>query len=431
MKTDPLGTDDMTEVRDVTVTRVDLVDKAANGTPFLLMKAADGGNLMSTDVIESLLKSSEERTMTASEPVTKADDITIDAPLVEPGGAAAIDAATPSSAGWEQVDADSAANWYGVLTRAKNALALLAGREATEAATGDDDDILNSWNLEDAACAIDYALDILATYQMSEQAESDMVSDVQKSLAKFSLPALAEVESFGALLKAGRTISAANEGKLKSASDSILDVLASLPAAPETITKEAKVAEVTALEEIVVEKADGDAATLTAVFDSTGKLLGVIADPSVIQPVAGAGGGDDVAVDDVDDTPDAAAVPDMPVEPDGVVKSAEVPLTLSTVEDLIKSALATERASQVEVVKALTDEIESLKAPARSRVVTNGAAGRPAGRDGEVLTGGSTNAAALRKASDDAPDAITKKKIDDQRMGLAVDMLKAQMYPGK
>ena len=116
-------------------------------------------------------------------------------------------------------------------------------------------------------------------------------------------------------------------------------------------------------------------------------------------------------------------------DPAAVVKS-EAPLTIGAVEELLKGMLDTQRAENAETVAALEEKIAKLEAPARSRVVTNGATGKPVGRDGEAVTGGSTSdAAELRKMSDDAPDALSKKLIDDKRMALAVEMLRSKMTP--
>ena len=427
--------DDMTEVRNANIPRMDLVDKAANGTSWLIMKA-ESPNLISTEMVEDLLKQAEEPPMKETvtvDTVTKAED-----DLLVTDGVSPLDATTPGSAGWETIDAQTAEEVYAQIVRLKNMLDLLAGREASEVATGDSDDVESVWNLEDAAGALDYAGDVVAVYAAGENAEAEEADNVAKALSGIPVGALFTVESFGTIRKAGRTLSAANEQKLVSASESIQSVLASLPAAPEDVTKKgATVSDQETTTEPTVEalvKAD-EAPAKTAVFNAAGKLVGIV-DPAAIEPITGATVDDTDAGDDTEDAPaDAAAAPvaPAPVDPNApiakTVDPEDAPLTKAAVEDLIKGALDTARAEDAAVIKGLTDQVEFLKAPARSKVNTNGAVGLTATtRDGEVVTAGLQKSAEdLRKASADAPDTQSKIRIDNERQQRAVAMLSANL----
>ena len=424
--------DDMTEVRNANIPRMDLVDKAANGTSWLIMKA-ESPNLISTEMVEDLLKQAEEPPMKETvtvDTVTKAED-----DLLVTDGVSPLDATTPGSAGWETIDAQTAEEVYAQIVRLKNMLDLLAGREASEVATGDSDDVESVWNLEDAAGALDYAGDVVAVYAAGENAEAEEADNVAKALSGIPVGALFTVESFGTIRKAGRTLSAANEQKLVSASESIQSVLASLPAAPEDVTKkeaaivanaETPTVDIDTVTEPLV-KAD-EAAAKTAVFNAAGKLVGIV-DPAAIEPITGA------TVDDADTVEDPAdeTVPPAPVDPNApIAKTADpedAPLTKAAVEDLIKGALDTARAEDAAVIKGLNDQVEFLKAPARSKVNTNGAVGLTATtRDGEVVTAGLQKSAEdLRKASADAPDTQSKIRIDNERQQRAVAMLSANL----
>lgn len=286
--------DGFTEIVGADIPRVDIVDKAASGRRFAIIKSSE--SLLTADDVEGLLKEAET--------VEKADDdLDVTMPLAEPDGPLdELEAATPGSPAWEQVDAATAMKWAGILARAKAAICELAERENVEAGT-DPDDAENAWNLDDIACAIDYAVGQLGGYAAGEQAEADIAMEMEavgKSAAELE-EQLPTVEALGAILKAGRTLSAANESALRTAAESIQKVLASLPAAPDDIEKkEADVAEET------VVKADGDDASLTAVFNQSGKLIGVVP-ADQIQAVSGAGGDAAAAGDDSASDTDAAA----------------------------------------------------------------------------------------------------------------------------
>ena len=186
----------------------------------------------------------------------------------------------------------------------------MAEREMLEAASADPADAENAFDLEDACCAIDYAISVLAPFAVSEQSESDCgaaeLEAVGKALAGFDAGPLEAVEGLAAVAKAGRVLSSANESLIRTAGESLQKVLMSLPSAPvadEPVTKEATVPDVLTEEALPVAKAE-DAATETpepvakaddgegkakmvAVFDSKGDLVGVC-DPGDITPIAGA-----------------------------------------------------------------------------------------------------------------------------------------------
>lgn len=462
--------DDFTEVRGVTVPRVDIVDKAANGTPFLLMKSAasdpNNPSLFTAESVQALLTKAGETDMTADTPkpgdwIKKADATPGDLLVVE-GGAAAVDASVPGSEAWESTDAATAEQAYSDLHRLKATLELLSDREDMEMVSGegDPDDGMKAWDLDEAAAAVDFAADVVAVYAASEGVEAaEEAGEITKALAGLPGDAIRTVEMLGKLVKAGRTLSAANEGKLRSASESIQSVLASLPAAPDEITKkEAPVADETipdttvrditkalaegevpttepATEEVaadVVKNTDTDAALvkaedasaaagLQAVFDSTGQLIGVV-DPASIQPVAGAG------------APAAAA--DEPAAPAGVgeptdatgADDALVTKSAQDVDQIVKGAVDEVRAETAELVKSLRDEIDHLKAPAKSKVFTNGADGTvPVTRDGVLLkgTGDATDTDALIKASENATDATARAAADNARKNAAFELLQS------
>jgi hypothetical protein len=171
-------------------------------------------------------------------------------PFADPGNLDDLpgDPDDPGSPAWEAIDAATAQKWTSILARAKNALGLLSDREMLEAATVDPDDADNAYDLQDAQCALDFAIGTLAVFAAGEQAETDICTEamaVSKALAGFDPAALSVVEGLVPVAKAGRVLSAANEGALRTAAESINKVLASLPQAPtadDQVTKEATVA---------------------------------------------------------------------------------------------------------------------------------------------------------------------------------------------
>ncbi|WP_035796487.1 hypothetical protein [Kitasatospora mediocidica] len=275
--------DDFTELRDADIPRVDLVDKAANGTTFLIAKRADGEGLMDPGFVRDLIGKAapeptreETVTMTGSPsalmkliheatvrreaaPIAKADhsasqdeevtkmvggelDDGVDGmdPTVVLAAPESDDAPgdpnEPGSPAWEAVDAATAQKWTSIAVRLKNALGVLADREMLEAATADPDDADNAWDLQDAQAALDYVIDILAGFAVDEQAEAELCTEameqVGKALGGFDTAPLDTFEALAPVAKAGRSLSAANEQAIRDAVSSLQKVLASLPAAP-------------------------------------------------------------------------------------------------------------------------------------------------------------------------------------------------------
>lgn len=122
----------------------------------------------------------------------------------------------------------------------------------------------------------------------SELISAETVRELIKEADAEPAPAeLAAFEDLASVLKAGRALSSANEVALRNAADAIQKVLASLPAPEEApVEKETPVAEETteapvekdapeAVTEEVTEEVE-KAASLMAVYDATGKLVGVI-----------------------------------------------------------------------------------------------------------------------------------------------------------
>ncbi|WP_309030786.1 hypothetical protein [Streptomyces alfalfae] len=273
--------DAFTELVDADIPRVDLVDRAANGLPFLLAKSEDGpGGLVSPDVVRGLIGKAnpdpqpadhaEQVTMSGSpaaiaklihqaavraenddvakgplveEPASTESDLDPTTVLAAPDdGPAPGNPAEPGSPAWEAIDAATARKWTLILARAKHALSALSEREELEAVAGDMKDAFHAMELCDAADAVDYAISILAPFAVGEQAEADCHADmaaVGKALAGFDVGQLDTIETLAHISKAGRILSARNEAAIRTALESLQKVLASLPAAPEPDSTEA------------------------------------------------------------------------------------------------------------------------------------------------------------------------------------------------
>jgi hypothetical protein len=172
--------------------------------------------------------------------VMNALDVTV--PLAEPEDDLPGDPTDPGSPAWEGIDAATAQKWLSVAARLSNALCVLAEREMTEAAVADPDDAEHAWDLEDAKCAVEYAIEQLAVFAAGEQLEAELaaeMAEVGKALDGAVAP-LGVIEGLTVIRKSGRVLSAANEAAIRAAADSLTKVLASLPEAP--VAKEARVA---------------------------------------------------------------------------------------------------------------------------------------------------------------------------------------------
>jgi hypothetical protein len=548
--TSPLE-DEFTELVDADIPRVDLVDKAANGTRFLIAKQADGSpGLMPADLVRDLIGKSQPEpaaneetvTMTGSPaaiakmihqaaqrateaaPVAKAKYNADDLRRMEANGEAmdggaypiadredlenaihavgrggadhdairrhiearakALDATslipdnwaadgslkkesavadtdtdldptvilaepdsmdapgnptTPGSPAWEAIDAATARKWTSILARARSAVDLLAEREMLEATAGDDEDAYQAMDLQDACCALDYAISVLAPFAVAEQAEADCgeeMAAVGKALADFDTAPLDTIEALTMVTKAGRVLSTANEAAIRGAVESLQKVLASLPAAPADVEKTANEepnmpqpttsADTTAASgqepamgthepapqqpagiptTEPVGKADSEGKTpMVAVYDAKGRLVGIV-DPSEITPISGADTNNDEP-DTVDSdqgnqddlTPEPPADAGTPAETqpnddinktthttsDEMLKSS----LLNAITDALKdhSAAQTEQITKTgdavlelaDLLKGLQDRVGALEEqPAMPKVFTNGAVPTP------------------------------------------------------
>lgn len=258
--------------------------------------------------------------------------------LAEPDGDAPGNPTTPGSPAWEAIDAATARKWTSILARARSAVDLLAEREMLEATAGDDEDAYQAMDLEDACCALDYAISVLAPFAVAEQAEADCgeeMAAVGKALAGFDTGPLDTIEALTMVTKAGRVLSTANEAAIRGAVESLQKVLASLPAAPAEVEKTANEepdmptpttsADATTASgqepamgtqqpepqpvagQVVTDadmaKADGDKPEMVAVYDKNGNLVGIVA-PEKITRIAGADADEpDTDADDAEPAP--------------------------------------------------------------------------------------------------------------------------------
>lgn len=291
---DPIEDEDMTELVDATVPRVDLVKGPAHGLSFLIAKAEmssaeindlpdsefgyiepgghkdDEGKTVprslrhfplsdAAHVRNALARASQSPFGEKAMPKIKAaaekfgvdvakaaDDETATADEVLDDAApeaarqvldgAALDAPgdpdDPASPAWEAVDAARARAMVAAVAELKASLALAADREATEAVTGTDpDDADAACDLDDAQAALDYLLGVLAPFAVTEQAEADCRADLFKAADAV------------AVVKAGRVLSTANLTAVKAAIAALTEVLhAAEPPAPSPEKEAAPVA---------------------------------------------------------------------------------------------------------------------------------------------------------------------------------------------
>jgi hypothetical protein len=517
--------DDFTELRDADIPRVDLVDKAANGLTFLIAKREDGGTgLIDAAYVRELVGKADPEpnpddavTMTGSpaaiaklihqaalrrtEPVTKTDT-GVEAPenpaadgsptegmakamdtddttgrldpttaLAEPAGPHDGDPDEPGSPAWEAIDAATACKWAAILARAKNALALLAERELLE---GTADDAMQAMGLQDAACAVDYAISVLAPFAVAEQAEADCADDMAalgKALDGFDSQTLDTIEALSTITKAGRVLSTANEAAIRGAVDSLQKVLASLPAAPTTeddsgqpVAKEAPVADTAQLADDTTSgnlaKADEETKTpQVAVYDKKGRLVGVVAPDEIVPIATNDEDEEDEPSDDGSDAGEPAEeapadqVLDLTPQPadeagtpaDDVAKQTDTDTTADTFKsiatDIAKGVLdnysATQEqviAKQAETIAQLADVVETLKGqvraleeqPAAPRVFTNGAippAHHMRGQDAGTTPIDVARARELKKGLYGGPDSHAQNTIATELQEMAIARL--------
>jgi hypothetical protein len=364
----------------------------------------------------------------------------------------------PGSPAWEAVDAATACKWTAILARARNAVDMLAEREMLEAAAGDQGDAGNAFDLQDACCAIDYAISVLAPFAVAEQAEADCGDDMQmvgKALAALDPAGLDTIEAFASVTKAGRVLSSANEQAIRGAVESLQKVLASLPAAPTAPvekeagqpvpTEETHMPEPTTSAETVadhgetptmgVAKADGEKTPMVVVYDQKGRLIGIV-DPGDVTPVANAEADaddmDEAAPDDSDNadadagdlTPqppaDAGTPADAPADttPDDLAKST------TTAQDILKSIAAqldarfdTHSATQEQAVAKQADDLAQLaKTVSDLGELVKALGEQPAAP--KVFTNGATPPAAVLRGQDQGAPPVDLARAQELKKGL-------------
>ena len=349
--------------------------------------------------------------------------------LAAPDEDAPGDPNDPGSPAWEAIDAATACKWTAILARARTALGVMADRELLEAATADPSDAESAMDLSDAACAIDYAISILAPFAVDEQAESDegamALEMVGKAMAGFDPAALDTVESLGAVRKAGRVLSSANESAIRGAVESLQKVLASLPAAPttddeggravaKTANEEPDMATPTPAEDVTaasgqqpalgaaesapkpaagavvtdVAKADDTGKPdMVAVYDQDGNLVGVVAPTDITRiatakaptgntaddtaPTDGGDGAQDAPPADMTPAPAASVgtpADAVPADDDSVAKAADTTenneaqdVLKGSIQELVKAAIDEHSAPQGELIKSLEDRNRVLE----------------------------------------------------------------------
>lgn len=201
-------------------------------------------------------------------------DPTIDTTDVDATG----DPNDPQSAAWEAVDAANAQTAIELAVALKRNITAAIEREATEVAVGGDpDDADNVWDLQGASDAVDCIVAVLAPFAVSEAAEAED----------------RETDDASVVLKSGRVLSGVNEGRIRQAQALLDDVVGSLPAPVEDVTKG---------EPEPVAKADDE--ELTLVYTADGKVLGAVKASNITTFAATPSAGDDTA-DKATDAADA------------------------------------------------------------------------------------------------------------------------------
>lgn len=489
--------EEFTELYDADFPRVDLVGKAANGTSFLIAKGQPG--LLSAGQVRDLIADqtsapevitvtgspaaiakmihnaptrlpdvSKENDMTAPADVAKADGVDLEAADVIGTGAGGSTAESqPGSPAWEELDAETAENAISVLGRAKAAVDWLISRENQEAVTDDSidgaaDSSMNAYDLGEVCRALECAIGMLGAFMAGEKLEAELgdeLAAVGKAFAALDadLTPLTTIERYAPVVKAGRVLSAANEQRIRSATEALEQVLSTLPAPipddgqpvakaeGEPMTAPATETEQPAADVDDVEKAKGD--PQMAVFDEEGKLVGTI-DPKNLIPIAKPDGGSDggdaaaeaapaEAATEADLQPQAAAdagtaahehaptatapaaAPAAPAaDEDQVEKSID-----ERIEAAVKAAMENAAAENAAVVKSLQDQLDHLAAPAPSKVLVNGQLppahqmrGQDRGGNGDVDV---AKAAELREQFYASTDAVEQSQLMTAREDIA------------
>jgi hypothetical protein len=430
---------DMHELVDAAIDRVDLVGKAANGHRFILAKS-DQTNLFPSDMVREFIKQSQDE-------VVKADDMDMDVtePMAEADLSVDGDEDEPGSPAWEAIDAATATKWAGILARAKNAIHHLMEREEEEIEAGAEEDKDGKRNLEEACEAIEYAISMVAPFAVNEASEAmmaDEMGDIEKSIKNIRIKALSTIESFAPIVKAGRELSAENAEAFESAVTSVRKALDMLPDAPEAPE---------ASEEVVkaemADMADEDLAriAITGMDSERKEALQELGLRSLTQPRPEVsqvmpeetntdenGETEDDATDTEPAAPETIGTPadeatavaesqteeTAPDQPEPAPAEDKAPAEKPAEEDkgvkkaIKKAELVAERYESV--IKSLEERIAHLEAPAPSRVLSNGAlppAHLMRGQDAGAPKFG--DAVAMRKAVDEATDAVAKSEATD------------------
>lgn len=350
----------------------------------------------------------------------------------------------PDEAGspaWESVDAATAELWVGILARASHVLSVLSEREYAEAGapTGDPGDVQHSMDLCDAAAAVDYAVSLLAPVAAAERAASECpeLEAIGKAVAEVDATQLGVAETMGALMKAGRPLSAGNEKALRSAVEAMQGILSTLPTPPAPPAADGPVVKAKP--------------TMVPVFDARGTLVGVVDGAAVIhveQPPAAPEPADPAEPTETDEAPEATEseseddateapadtetggdlTPAPPAEVGVSPKDVE-----KTINDLVKGAVDEYSAMQgdmiakmAETITALQEQIRQMEEqPATPRAVTKGATPPPGSlrgqSEGDITP--PANIADLRKGLY-ADSAAARESAATQMQVAAIDVLR-------
>jgi hypothetical protein len=466
--------EDMSELVDADIDRVDLVGKAANGHRFILAKSGET-NLFPSDMVRDFIRKSQEDEMSDTE-IVKADeeDLDVTEEMAEPVIDAEGDEEVPGSPAWEAIDASTAAKWAGILARAKSAIWNLAEREEEEIEAGAEEDKTGRRNLEEAVEVIEYALSLVAPFAVNEAAEAhaEDMEGIEKSMRLFKAKNLATIESFAPLTKSGRDLSPEVSMLLDGAVDSVMKAVAVLPVPPvvETVEVEAEIVKAEmadmsdeelariaitgmdaerkeALQELGLrsltnprpaeapaeEVAEGETVT-----DKNGETAD---DPESTEPAPA----DEVGTpaSETEPAPKSEASDEAPTEgeapaekpaeapaegekkpEEAVTKSSTAPVMKEEEIEMVKAALEAQSEEYLAVIKSLEDRIANLEAPAPSKVLSNGAL-PPAHlmRGQDAGANRFADAELLRKEMNDAPDAVSKAEAGEKMRVAALEAL--------
>lgn len=335
----------VTEFVDLDIDRVDGVLTPANGAPFLVLKHLapgasttedpEGGKLAAVSS-EPTTGSSAVKSDTATDaPAVKAegdpdaimegDEMEGDEPVavvLEPGQVIVDAPSEPGSPEWEAMDAAMLTEVAATLARMAHALDKAKERELEELAVGAESSYSDVWSLEDAACALDFVLGVVARLAVTEAAEAEMGDGVAK---------------------AGKVLSAANETKIKNARDALTEVLGDAPDPEDNVDK-------ALVEKIVDERMAARAAEAVTKSEgdepTEGAAAPAAAENEAAAPAAAPEAGTPASPASPEgagaaDAPAATDAEEHPAEGDGVTKSTEDTGSLeSMLTDVVSKAMA-------------------------------------------------------------------------------------------